>query len=212
MRRARRLVGTGLRRVGIDPRRIRHRIGSQAPAEWYDAVYATSDVYAADYRDSPYLPVWRSIASRLPPGGAVLEVGCGSGQLAQMLSEMGLLDDYVGFDFSAVAVESARERMPSLRFEVDDALSTDLLTSVGYDTVICTEVLEHIKRDRELLRRIPSGKRVLATVPDFASETHVRWFADEAAVKRRYDGQLSDLSVESISDDGWTIFLLEGRR
>lgn len=201
-----------LQRVGVDPSRLRNRFKPvrEAKAEWYDDVYRVSEEYGVHYRKSPYMPVWESIAERIGAPTAVLEIGCGPGQLAHFLHDEGLLSEYVGFDLSSVAVSSARERVPGRRFEVADVHTTDLIDASHFDLVVCTEVLEHIQHDREVLRRIPAGKRVIATVPDFPSETHVRWFNGSRSVERRYRKSLAGLTVNPIRRDGWTIFILDG--
>lgn len=179
-------------------------------ADWYDEKYASSDVYAAHYSDSPYMIVWEALAARISEPRRVLEVGCGSGQLAHLLADRELLADYVGFDLSPVAIASARARCPQLRFEVADAFTTDLF-DVDYDLVICTEVLEHVDDDRGLLRRIRPGTQVLATVPDFISETHVRWFPKAQNAASRYGSDLENLEVlAQTHDSGWTIFIVDG--
>jgi 2-polyprenyl-3-methyl-5-hydroxy-6-metoxy-1,4-benzoquinol methylase len=197
-----------IRRLVAWKRRIRPV--KAVSAEWYDEKYANSDVYAAHYRDSPYMIVWEALAARIGEPSRVLEIGCGSGQLAHLLDERNLLADYVGFDLSSVAIEAARSRCPQLRFEVADAFETDLF-AVDYDLVICTEVLEHLDDDHRLLRRIRPGARVLATVPDFMSETHVRWFPTPRHVYRRYGAYLRDLDVEPRTHESeWTIYVLDG--
>jgi len=190
-----------------------------APARWYDEVYSgAATEYTVHYSDSRYLPVWESICKRVPKGARVLEVGCGPAQLAQMMLDRGILSDYAGFDFSSAAIELARMNLPGRRLEVDDARTTHLFTSVDYDTVICTEVLEHIVEDLSILERIPHGKQVLATVPDFDYVSHVRFFTDAREVRARYGDLFSSLDISEHHHAGdtdgsrGTFFLLNGVR
>lgn len=181
-----------------------------AEAGFYDDVFAKSDVFAVHYSKSPYLTVWDTLARRISSPARVLEVGCGSGQLAQMLDERRLLAGYVGFDISQVAVDAAQRRCPHLRFEVADAFATELFSG-DYDLVICTEVLEHVNEDRALLRRIRPGVHVLASVPDFFSASHVRWFPTKRHVVRRYKPELQRLEVvPRTHPNGRTLYLLDG--
>lgn len=204
--------GRVLRRLGVDPRRLRARISPspEAGSDWYNDAYSESAVYAAHYAESPYMPVWEAIAGLIETPTSILEIGCGPGQLAHMLDEKGLVTDYTGFDVSNVAIDSARTRLPERHFVVDDAYKTDLVPGSTHDLVLCTEVLEHLTRDIDILKRVPKGRRVIATVPDFPSETHVRWFKSSSEARRRYKRCLRNLEVIPISSDGWTIFVLDG--
>jgi 2-polyprenyl-3-methyl-5-hydroxy-6-metoxy-1,4-benzoquinol methylase len=189
-----------------------------APARWYDAAYSKTSEYRNHWSESTYLPVWDAICARVGEGSSVLEVGCGPGQLARMLHDKGILASYVGFDFSAKAVNMAREASPEITFEVADAFTTDLFASVNYDTVICTEVLEHIHDDLAVLSRIPSGVHVLATVPDFDWDSHVRFFNNAAEVTARYAEMFLSLEISSHFHTGdphghnGTFFLIDGRK
>lgn len=179
----------------INRRKKKTLVDGEAPASWYDDAYEDLEEYHVHYSSSAYLPVWESIANRVASGTKILEIGCGSGQLAHLLLDKGILGAYVGFDFSSIAIQLARRNLPAERFEVADAKTTELFSSADYDTVICTEVLEHIVDDILVLERIPSGKRVVATVPDFDWDSHVRFFADANEVRTRYGDLFKMLEV-----------------
>ena len=74
-------------------------------------------------------------------GGQVLDPGCGTGQNAILLAELGY--DVLGVDFSNRAIDTARanaaERGVDVRFEVGDAL--DLGEVPRFDTVIDSALL-----------------------------------------------------------------------
>ena len=74
------------------------------------------------------------------------------------------------------------------------------------------EFLEHVEEDLMVLDRIRAGTYVLATVPNFPADGHVRHFQDEAQVKARYEALISSIRVDAILEDtnGKTFFLLEG--
>jgi SAM-dependent methyltransferase len=165
---------------------------------WYDEQYRlTLHEYDKHYSESIYLPVWEAIAERIEALDSVIEIGCGSGQLAQLLIDKGL-QDYHGFDFSEFAIELARKRLPRLSWDVADARTTALFQQAPYDVALCTEVLEHLDDDVALLTRIRPGARVLATVPNFDSASHLRFFDDEAAVIRRYGSVLDEIEVARV--------------
>lgn len=154
------------------------------------------------------------IADRLTRHGAtsVLDIGCGPGQLACLLRDRGL-GRYCGFDFSPKRIEQARKVCPEYDFHVADAFRTELFQTCEYDTVLCTEFLEHVEGDLEVLRRIRPGAVVHGTVTNFPYMAHVRHFESAGQVRERYEPILADLSVDALAADGQgrTFFLIEGR-
>lgn len=192
MRRLRHVVGKQVRR--LQKRRLIAAGG--APPSWYDEAYSGKiDEYVIHYSQSQYLPVWQGICDRMGAGVSVLEVGCGPAQLANMILDRGVVKEYVGFDFSPTAIELARKNIPGKRVEVADARTTDLFDTVNYNTVVCTEVLEHILDDIPVLERIKSGARVLATVPNFDYKSHVRFFTDATKVIDRYGTLFQSMEI-----------------
>jgi len=190
---------------------IRHVDGTDP--RWYNAVYGKRpEAYITHYTDSLYYFLWTVVADRLRASRHVLELGCGTGQLAQLLFDQGI-SAYTGFDFSREAIKIARARLPEADFRVDDALTTDLFECISYDVVVATEVLEHIPRDLEVVGRIRVGSRVVATLPNFDWTDHVRYFASPVAVRERYGGLLEEMSVVSFPRrDGAVFFLMDGKR
>ena len=89
-------------------------------------------------------PVVASALSSLDRGARVLDVGCGRGDMARELVELGYR--VTGVDPTESGVELARRRVPGARFEVDTA-SEGLLERLGeepFDAVVSTEVCEHV--------------------------------------------------------------------
>lgn len=189
--------------------------GNEKGAAWYDDAYAAAanGEYGKHYSQSRYYFVWTVIADRIPLDASVLEIGCGTGQFAQLLSDRPVRR-YVGFDFSQEAVRRAKARAPNLEFNVANALTTDLLRRSDYSIVVCTEVLEHIEADLEVVSRIRSGVRCLMTVPNFPYESHVRHFESAAQVSSRYGPFFSDLRVDwfLMNPEGDGFFLSDGVR
>ena len=106
--------------------------------------------------------------------GKVLEVGCGDGYILYRLQEE--LDglDCHGIDVSENAIAVAKENVEG-KFEVMNA--EEQLPEGKYDTVICLEVLEHLKEPEELAKKmfdllVPGG-RLLISVP---IEKHIDWY------------------------------------
>jgi hypothetical protein len=101
--------------------------------------------------------------------------------------------DYRGFDFSTVAVHNAscRTGRPELFF-VGDALDAQCYSD-DYDTIVCTEVLEHIDADLDVVRLWREGTWCVCTVPNFPADGHVRFFNTSREVVTRY-GKLIDIA------------------
>jgi 2-polyprenyl-3-methyl-5-hydroxy-6-metoxy-1,4-benzoquinol methylase len=151
--------------------------GGEKSATYYDDRYRSFHVRC--YAQSHYYFLWTVIADRIRRDRLkrVLEVGCGVGLLASFLFEQGI-ENYLGFDFSPVAIEQARRNAPWCRFLVADARTTGAFDDFEHDVVICTEVLEHIEDDLGVLARVRPGRRCLASVPSFPFDSHVRHFRD----------------------------------
>lgn len=188
---------------------------NEKDSSWYDSVYESSDAYRCHYWQSRYYFIWTVIADRIRRSAdkRVLEIGCGSGQLASLLRDQGIVK-YTGFDFSNVAIRLARQLVPEYTFLVADARYTELVPNGDYDWVVCTEVLEHIVEDLEVLKRIPPSRRCLGTVPNFPYRSHVRHFSSADEVIARYAALFDEFDVMSLcgSKQGQIYFLFEGVR
>jgi SAM-dependent methyltransferase len=99
----------------------------------FEAAYATTPPWDIGRPQ----PAFASLAAEGRLAGAVLDVGCGTGEHVLMAAEMGF--EAVGIDISPTAIRlaetKARERGVSARFIVDDALA---LAAFGerFDTVL----------------------------------------------------------------------------
>lgn len=188
--------------------------GEQTP-DWYDRKYSRSRVYQASYHDSQYYVLWALIVDRIrrDKHGRVLDIGCGTGQLAAFLFDQGI-QEYVGVDFSPTAIAQARKAAPRGRFLVDDARRSDVYSAVDHDVLVCTEVLEHIEDDLAVVSNFKPGVRCLLSVPSFPSESHVRHFADVRGVSDRYSPYFERLDVMSlpVPTSANRFFLADGLR
>jgi 2-polyprenyl-3-methyl-5-hydroxy-6-metoxy-1,4-benzoquinol methylase len=55
-----------------------------------------------------------------------------------------------------------------------------------FNLFILLEVLEHVNDDMKLLSTLPSGSRVIFSVPNYDSKAHVRFFGSAGDVIQRY--------------------------
>jgi SAM-dependent methyltransferase len=166
----------------------------ELPAEYYDKLYSDPGHYGVHFRKSSYYPLFKRVLGELQDAHAtsVLEVGCGSGTLAHMIMTLLPQVEYRGFDFSQTAVSRAIARTGRLgALYVGDAKAPEAYIG-DYDSIICTEVLEHIDDDLAVIGNWRAGIPCICSVPNFPYEGHVRFFRNEREVQARY-GELIDI-------------------
>ncbi len=109
------------------------------------------------------------------PGDAVLEIGCGTGELARVLP--GILGDdgrVVAIDKSSTMIDQARERTPDdlaerIEYRVGDVGALDLPTA-SFDAVVAERVFVHLANRGAALAGIVAvarpGARIVLNDPD----------------------------------------------
>ena len=162
--------------------------------QYMDKRFAECGEYGAHYSElDPYILRMFTVAAggveRYGKDGRICEIGCGSGQFANMLFDKGF-SNYIGVDFSDQAIRMAQEANPANadRFVCCDAF--EYLASCQDTDARCfvmLEVLEHMKKDRELLDLLPVGSGLVFSVPSFKSFNHMRRFDTLEDIKKRYD-------------------------
>ena len=162
-------------------------------SESYDTIFATDPEYNCQYKRSSYLPVWRIVASKLAKDDVIMDLGCGPGQFAGYLHDMGFTR-YRGIDFSRVAIEKARSLVPAFQFICADINKMDFRNQTN-QTFTAIETFEHIADDRDIILRMPPA-RLIFTVPNYGAPNHYRTYHDENFI-RKYYGNI--LTVESIT-------------
>jgi SAM-dependent methyltransferase len=93
-------------------------------AAGYDAMGERFDRWADATRGSPREVFVRPLFDEVPPGEAVLEIGCGSG--ARTTVALARRYQVTAIDLSAHQIERAQGRIPSARFLVGDVTRIDL--------------------------------------------------------------------------------------
>ncbi len=144
----------------------------EAKSDYYDDVFKSGV-----YNQSARMPLYRQIFSLIEKyeSPRVLEIGCGTGDLGKLLVEAGI--PYRGFDFSEEGLRISRETCPKGDFRFGDAYDLTMYEPFNYNIIVALEVLEHVD-DIKLLGNIPPGVLLIASVPDYDDESHLRLYTD----------------------------------
>lgn len=155
--------------------------------DFYDNAYNSNKMYSKHYTKLPYYnDIWKFIATKLNKAEDVIaDFGCGPGQFAHFLSDLNYKMSY-GVDFSEEAVKMAKKLLPKGKFYDADLYDPQTYKKGKYNTAICLEVLEHLTLDNKFFEYLPEGTKVILTVPDFDSVSHVRYFNSTQECKDRF--------------------------
>ena len=102
-----------------------------------------------------------------PSGIAVLDVGCGVGNISIPLASIGY--HVHGIDIHEGSVEAARKKtdLPNIQF---DAIRLEEIDLSKYDAVVLSEVLEHVIEAEQMFRLLAAGLKpgamLILTVPN----------------------------------------------
>ena len=166
-----------------------------------------------EYRRTHWFsPVRALLAEHVRHSGAqsVIEVGCGEGELACLLRDLGI-PDYLGLDTNAARLAKARAVCPEYRFEVADVFLTNHLRGENYDVAVMTGFLEFVRWDLVALELVRPHRRVLGTVTAGEEPGRVRQFTSANQVLDHYSPVLRELHVEPVHlAHGRTAFLFDG--
>lgn len=152
-----------------------------------------SDLHPDVYFDIPgrmrkaekMLSIIRDFAGQDLRGMSVLDIGCSTGFMCDILSNH--FGEVIGIDIDDKAIAFATEKFgkPAVRFAVADAMDTRLPAS-SVDTVICAHVYEHV----------PDPYRMLAEIHRVLRPGGICYFAAENKfVFREGDYRLPFLSI-----------------
>jgi SAM-dependent methyltransferase len=156
------------------------------------------DTWAAGKLYEPYVGRWSRLVARdfllwldMPAQLDWLDVGCGTGALAEIILRQAQPRSVIGIDPSAGFVEHARAHVgdPRATFEVADAQSLTV-DSARFDSAVAGLVLNFVPRPllavQEMARAVRPGGLVAAYVWDYAGKMELmRYFWDAAVALDR---------------------------
>ncbi|MEU6851222.1 class I SAM-dependent methyltransferase [Actinacidiphila alni] len=185
-----------------DPDEVKNvvRRGYDAVSERYDEAYGA---------DTKYEALLAELCARVPAGGRVLDIGCGSGvPVARTLTAAGFA--VTGVDISEVQVRRARERVPGAEFRCADITAVPY-EPASFDAVVSLFALIHIPLAEQppLLRDIagwlrPGGcfvattgyREWTGTEDDWLGGGAPMWWSQADAATNRSWIEASGLTVE----------------
>jgi SAM-dependent methyltransferase len=112
------------------------------------------------------------LASCIPPGGTVLDIGCGMGHWSRVATKYARR--VVGIDYDPAVLRRARSLGVRTEHERIEYLLADVNTALPdgpFDLVLALHVIEHIDDADALLTRVLGmTTNLLVEVPDFAAD------------------------------------------
>ena len=141
---------------------------SVATAEQYKVMMQSEDElkhYRADVAE---------LAKIVVPGQPVLDVGCGCGDLLNLVHTVNPDLKLVGIDVAETMLTHARALLPSATFAIDDATSITSVADSSIGALLCTFVTHHLE-DEEFHCAVNEFARVLSIG---APVYHVYWLGE----------------------------------
>lgn len=196
--------------------------GSELVRRGYNAL--SYHYRADDAEDGQYGPWLADLKTRLPAGGAVLDLGCGWGiPVARSLTASGY--QVTGVDISEVQIERARRLVPAGTFVCADAAQASFPPG-SFDAVVCLYALIHMPLAAQplLLRRaarwlapggwllVTAGHRAWTGTEDnwLGGPAPMWWSHADAATYRSWIGQAQlQITAEAFvpeADSGHMLF------
>lgn len=109
-------------------------------------------------------------------GEYILDLGCGTGDLAYKLNKLGV--NVIGIDKSENMVDQAKKKYPHIKFEVQDALNLDY--HYEFDAVFSNATLHWVKPPKQALICIYKAlKQDGRFVAEFGGKGNVKIITDE---------------------------------
>lgn len=138
------------------------------------------NLYGKLFGSKGYVPA--ELRRELSRSAAILDVGCGTGQFLEDISDF---PNRRGCDVSDEALKLTAQRNPGIALERTDPDGALPFPDVQFDCITLFDVIEHVTEDRALLQKIsarlkPGGILVLSTPNPRSVGRRIkgrRWFA-----------------------------------
>jgi len=143
-----------------------------------------------EYIDSERIEFYKEVVAlikrkiKFSESQTIADVGCGTGHLLYYLKEHARFAKATGFDFSPEAIKIAKKLFPFFDFNEFDIYTGK---DQKFDTVLCTEVIEHLLYPdvavSNLLSMVKPGGNLLLTVPNGRTDTfagHINFWSPES--------------------------------
>jgi ubiquinone/menaquinone biosynthesis C-methylase UbiE len=145
-------------------------MGNNVMDNWNASMYDGSHQFVSKYGES--------LVDLLDPqkSETILDVGCGTGDLANSLAKLGC--NVIGIDKSANMVQLARVKYSKIPFHVKDVLEIDYKDE--FDAVFSNATLHWIKQPKDALQAIFHSLKVGGRfVAEFGGEGNVKMITEE---------------------------------
>jgi SAM-dependent methyltransferase len=125
-------------------------------------LFNSDDLVAAYDAGAGLTPAEQHLIARyVRPGGRMLDLGIGTGRTTAALAPMA--STYLGIDYAARMVETARARYPNLDLQVGDAAELDHLPARSFDTILFSfNGLDYLHPHERRVRALHGFTRLLA--------------------------------------------------
>lgn len=169
--------------------------------KWNSSLYDVKHDFVSKYGED--------LVALLAPkaGERILDVGCGTGDLAALIAEGGA--DVTGLDSSTEMVEAARKKYPQLRFDI--ASADDFSYTEPFDAVFSNATLHWVLRYKEAVQCIyealkPGGR----LVAEFGGKGNVSSIVDALKTALVQNGYAATAAKEvwyfpSLSEYAWLL-------
>jgi 2-polyprenyl-3-methyl-5-hydroxy-6-metoxy-1,4-benzoquinol methylase len=111
----------------------------------------------------------------------IIELGCNTGNFAELLKDSNI--DYTGIDIQSDKIEIAKNNLKNMNFICCNIID-NLYLLKNANIFISFQCLEHIEKDLDILKSLPSKCKVFISVPNKKYKGHIRWFEVDGWTER----------------------------